>query len=86
MVSDRLAIPRTVADELLSHARAEVPNEACGLVSGSLADGTAGVWVWEWKMATRSSPASSMPNTMRTRSSASTVYTYGLASALRAGW
>ena len=44
MVSDRLTIPRTVAEELLSHARAEVPNEACGLLSGSLADGTASAY------------------------------------------
>ena len=42
MVSDLgLAIPATVAAELLVHARAELPNEACGLLSGSLADGRA---------------------------------------------
>ena len=40
MVSEELSIPRSVADELLAHARAEVPNEACGLLSGSLAEGT----------------------------------------------
>lgn len=40
-MSEALTIPRAVADELLAHARAEVPNEACGLLSGSLADGMA---------------------------------------------
>lgn len=40
-MSERLTIPRSVADQLLAHARSEVPNEACGLLSGSLADGTA---------------------------------------------
>ena len=33
----RLALPRAVADELLAHARTELPNEACGMLSGSLA-------------------------------------------------
>jgi len=32
-------IPHPVAAEMLGHARAELPNEACGLLSGSLADG-----------------------------------------------
>ena len=42
MVSNHgLAIPATVAVELLAHARAELPNEACGLLSGSLANGRA---------------------------------------------
>ncbi len=41
MVSESLTIPRGVAEQLLAHARSEVPNEACGLLSGSLADGTA---------------------------------------------
>lgn len=36
-----LIVPRAVAAELLAHARAELPNEACGLLSGSLADGRA---------------------------------------------
>lgn len=36
-----LAVPVGVADELMRHARAELPNEACGLLSGSLADGRA---------------------------------------------
>ncbi len=42
MVSDHgLVIPAALAQELLAHARAELPNEACGLLSGSLADGRA---------------------------------------------
>lgn len=36
-----LVVPRSVAEELLAHARAELPNEACGLLSGSLASGRA---------------------------------------------
>ena len=36
-----LALPPSVADELMRHARAELPNEACGLLSGSLASGRA---------------------------------------------
>jgi proteasome lid subunit RPN8/RPN11 len=36
-----LTIIAALADELLAHARAEVPNEACGILSGSLATGTA---------------------------------------------
>ena len=35
MVADGLTIPRHVAAEMLRHARAEVPNEACGLLAGS---------------------------------------------------
>ena len=41
MVSVGLTIRSALADELLAHARAEVPNEACGLLSGDLASGTA---------------------------------------------
>lgn len=44
MVTDAaagLTLPATLADELLAHARAEVPNEACGLLSGDLAGGRA---------------------------------------------
>jgi proteasome lid subunit RPN8/RPN11 len=33
-----LRIPQGVAEEMLGHARAELPNEACGFLSGSLAD------------------------------------------------
>lgn len=36
-----LTLPRRLAGDLLAHARAEVPNEACGLLSGSLAGGEA---------------------------------------------
>jgi proteasome lid subunit RPN8/RPN11 len=36
-----LALPPSLADELMRHARAELPNEACGLLSGSLASGKA---------------------------------------------
>ena len=36
-----LNLPAAVAEELMRHARAELPNEACGLVSGSLARGLA---------------------------------------------
>ena len=32
-----LTLHGAVADELLRHARAELPNEACGLISGNLA-------------------------------------------------
>jgi proteasome lid subunit RPN8/RPN11 len=41
VVAERLTLPRVLADELLAHARAEVPNEACGIVSGSHATGIA---------------------------------------------
>ena len=36
-----LTLPSRIADELIAHARAEVPNEACGLVAGDLATGVA---------------------------------------------
>lgn len=38
-VPGSLTLPRAVADALLAHARAELPNEACGLLGGRLADG-----------------------------------------------
>ena len=41
VVAERLAVPRAVADELMAHARAEAPNEACGLLSGTLDSGEA---------------------------------------------
>lgn len=41
MVSDGLTMPLALAEELLAHARDELPNEACGLLSGDLAAGTA---------------------------------------------
>jgi len=34
-----LTLPRAVAEMVLAHARAELPNEACGLLSGSAAEG-----------------------------------------------
>lgn len=36
-----LTVPRSVAEALLAQARAELPNEACALLSGSLALGQA---------------------------------------------
>jgi proteasome lid subunit RPN8/RPN11 len=36
-----LVIPASVAEQMVVHARAELPNEACGLLSGSLATGMA---------------------------------------------
>lgn len=44
MVRAGLTISSALADELLAHARAEVPNEACGLLSGDLAAGTAAAY------------------------------------------
>lgn len=41
VTADGLSIPAPIADELLAHARAEVPNEACGLLAGDLARGLA---------------------------------------------
>jgi [CysO sulfur-carrier protein]-S-L-cysteine hydrolase len=41
VTAERLTIPAGVADEMIAHARGEVPNEACGLLSGALADGRA---------------------------------------------
>ena len=36
-----LALPPSLAEAVMAHARAELPNEACGLISGSLATGRA---------------------------------------------
>ena len=36
-----LAISPALADELLAHARTEAPNEACGILAGSLAEARA---------------------------------------------
>lgn len=44
MVNDELAISAAIADEMLAHARAEVPNEACGLLAGDLATGVASAY------------------------------------------
>lgn len=40
-MTSSLTIPVRVADQLLAHARAELPNEACGLLSGDLGTGRA---------------------------------------------
>ncbi len=40
MVSEALTIPPSIAEQILAHARSEVPNEACGLLAGDLASGT----------------------------------------------
>jgi proteasome lid subunit RPN8/RPN11 len=39
-----LIVPRTLAGDLLDHAVAELPNEACGLLAGSLSNGRASVY------------------------------------------
>ena len=44
MVSDGLTISAAIADELLAHARAEVPNEACGLLAGDFGTGVASAY------------------------------------------
>ena len=31
---ERLALPRAIRDEIVAHARAAAPNEACGLIAG----------------------------------------------------
>ena len=41
MVNERLVLPASLARELFKHARAELPNEACGLLAGDLATGRA---------------------------------------------
>jgi [CysO sulfur-carrier protein]-S-L-cysteine hydrolase len=41
VVSDGLLLPLAVAEQLLDHARSEAPNEACGLLAGDLAAGSA---------------------------------------------
>jgi proteasome lid subunit RPN8/RPN11 len=43
-VNDGLTLPVALAEELLTHARAEVPNEACGILSGSSATASAGTY------------------------------------------
>ena len=39
-----LTIPRHLAESMLEHARGELPNEACGLLSGDLAAGRTAGW------------------------------------------
>ena len=36
-----LTLPVAIAEELIRHARSEVPNEACGILAGDLATGVA---------------------------------------------
>jgi len=38
MLFTRLLIPRPTLDAILAHARAELPNECCGLLAGVIAD------------------------------------------------
>ena len=44
MVSDGLAISAAIAEQMLAHARAEVPNEACGLLAGDRVAGVASAY------------------------------------------
>jgi proteasome lid subunit RPN8/RPN11 len=44
VVADHLVLPASIADELLAHARAEVPDEACGLLAGDRATGRAAAY------------------------------------------
>ena len=39
VVQGGLTLPGVVADAILAHARSEVPNEACGLLSGDIGTG-----------------------------------------------
>jgi proteasome lid subunit RPN8/RPN11 len=39
--SPALTVPQALVDAMLEHARMELPNEACGVLSGSLAEGRA---------------------------------------------
>jgi proteasome lid subunit RPN8/RPN11 len=41
VVSAVLTLPARIAEEMLAQARAELPNEACGLLAGDLATGRA---------------------------------------------
>ena len=41
MVTDGLTLPQAVVDAMLAHAAAELPNEACGIVSGARAEARA---------------------------------------------
>jgi proteasome lid subunit RPN8/RPN11 len=44
VTTESLTIPAAVAEQLLAHARSELPNEACGLLGGDLASGSATVF------------------------------------------
>ena len=41
VTAERLVLPGALADAIAAHSRSELPNEACGLLSGSLSDGRA---------------------------------------------
>ncbi|HEX2767098.1 MAG TPA: M67 family metallopeptidase [Candidatus Limnocylindria bacterium] len=41
MSASGLTLPLALAEELIAHAKSEVPNEACGILSGDLATGVA---------------------------------------------
>lgn len=38
---NRLRVPKAIVDAMLAHARLDLPNEACGILSGSRAEGRA---------------------------------------------
>jgi proteasome lid subunit RPN8/RPN11 len=40
-VAHGLVVPRAVAEQMMTHARTQLPNEASGLLGGSLAEGRA---------------------------------------------
>ena len=44
MVSDGLTVSAAIAEQMLAHARSEVPNEACGLLAGDLVTGVASAY------------------------------------------
>jgi [CysO sulfur-carrier protein]-S-L-cysteine hydrolase len=44
VASDGLSMPLALAEELLRHARAEAPSEACGLLAGDIGAGTASTY------------------------------------------
>jgi len=39
-----LTLPTAIAEQLIAHARAEAPNEACGLLAGDLGTGVASAY------------------------------------------
>ena len=44
VTAEGLTLPLAIAEQLIAHARAEEPNEACGLLAGSLATGVASAY------------------------------------------